>query len=115
MDAEAFNHEAHVYVGWLYLEKYPLAEAIQKFTTALKRLTVKLGVPGKYHDTITWFFMLAIAERRTVCETGDWLVFCASNDDLCDSGQLLCRYYSKTVLASDKARKSFVLPDLIAA
>lgn len=114
IDAERFDHEAHIYVGWLYLEACPVTEAITRFTAALRRLTDRLGVPGKYHDTITWFFMLLIAERRIAGE--DWSSFRNNNPDLFDrSDNILSRYYTPATLASDKARESFVLPDALAA
>ena len=114
VDVGNFDHEAHVYVGWLYLEKWQTAEAIERFTAALKRLTVQLGVPGKYHETITWFYMLAIAERRRQGES--WLQFRAANTDLLDrSDNILQRYYRPATLATERARSGFVLPDLLAA
>lgn len=75
VDGGSFDHEAHVYMAWLYLGQYPLTEAIDRFTSALKRLTLELGVPGKYHDTITWFFMLIIAQRRIGNVSADWQNF----------------------------------------
>lgn len=115
IDAEAFDHEAHIYVGWLYLERYPLAEAIEQFTGALRRLTRKLGVPGKYHETISWFFLLLIEERRSVSARNDWFAFRRANNDLfCRDDNIIERYYSKELISSDRARQSFVLPDRLA-
>ena len=112
----SFNHEAHVYLAWLYLGQYPVTEAIDRFTSALKRLTLKLGVPGKYHETISWFFMLIIAERRKGKARQDWAAFKAENDDLLRrEDNVLSRYYSKETLATDAARCSFVLPDRLVA
>ena len=111
-----FDHEAHVYLAWLYLDRYPVTEAIDRFTAALKRLTSKLGVPGKYHDTITWFFMLIIAQRRNDNADDDWADFKEKNADLFSrDANVLNRYYSKTTLATDAARNSFVLPDRLVA
>lgn len=116
VDADSFDHEAHIYMAWLYLDAYPVTDAIERFTTALKRLTLKLGVPGKYHDTITWFFMLIIAERRTDEASRVWPTFKKDNDDLFRrEDNVLNRYYSTETLATDEARRSFVLPDRLAA
>ena len=116
VDGGSFDHEAHVYMAWLYLGQYPLTEAIDRFTSALKRLTLKLGVPGKYHDTITWFFMLIIAQRRIGNVSADWQNFKEKNPDLLSrDANILNRYYSKEMLASDAARQSFVLPDRLVA
>ena len=122
IEAGSFNHEAHVYLAWLYLDRYSVAEAIERFTAALKRLTLKLGVPGKYHSTITWFFMLLIAERRSA-EAGrsgqpnlDWTNFKQNNDDLLRrDDNVLHRYYNTETLATDEARRTFVLPDRLVA
>jgi hypothetical protein len=113
IDVEAFNHDAHIYVAWLYLERYALLEATQHFAAALKRLTSQLGIPGKYHETITWFFMFLIEERRKELSACDWYSFRRENDDLFARGQdsILNRYYKRATLGSDRARRSFLLPD----
>ena len=112
IDAEQFDHEAHVYAAWLFLDAYPIGEAGERFVSALKRLTVKLGVPDKYHDTITRFYLAIIAERRDASPERNWTDFKASNDDLFSGpGNVLSRYYTKERLGSDAARQAFVLPD----
>lgn len=111
LDPEAFDHEAHVYVGWLYLERFPLLETIGRYSQALRSLTTKLGVPDKYHETITWFFLALIAERREATRGHGWFAFRSENDDLFHGARLLARYYSKECLMSDHARQAFVLPD----
>lgn len=113
VDAADFDHAAHVYVAWLYVGRFSLAEAILRFTAALRRLTLSVGAAEKYHETISWFFLLQIAERRH--ESGDdWRVFRRANDDLFEEhGRLLERYYRAETLASERARRSFVLPDRV--
>jgi len=116
LDVDNFDHEAHIYVAWLYLAEFLPADAIARFSAALKRLTAKLGVPGKYHETITWFFMLLIAERREAIHSEDWLAFRQGNADLFASDQdLIGRYYSSELLGSTRARRTFVMPDRLAA
>ena len=110
IEADFFDHEAHVYVAWLYVRKYDLAEAVSRFDNALRRLTAKLGVPEKYHATITGFFMFRIAERSRKGER--WPSFKARNPGLfTDSRTTLRRYYTSTRLFSDIARNQVVLPD----
>ena len=112
IDAEAFDHESHVYVAWLYLERYSVSEAIARFAAALKQLTESLGQVDKYHETITWFFMLLLAERRSLAGACDWLKFRRCNEDVCTSPDaILKQYYSRNLLASVQARQSFMLPD----
>ena len=116
IDAESFDHEAHVYLAWLYLEQLPVLEALQRYAQGLRRLTEQLGIPGKYHETITCFYLIKIAERRDAF-AGDWLDFRNRNADLLARGEssVLHRFYSREALASERARKAFVLPDRIAA
>jgi hypothetical protein len=112
IDPNAFDHEAHIHVAWLYLERYPLADAIGRFTKALQRLTRKLGVPDKYNETISWFYMLLIEERRGASPTDSWIEFRRINPDLFSRDEnILERYYSRELVFSDRARQSFVLPN----
>ncbi len=115
IDVDSFDHEAHVYVAWLYLERLPVFDAAQRYSAALKRLTRQLGIPGKYHETITCFYMFKIAERRDG-HAGSWLDFKGRNADLFARGKssLLHRCYSRATLDSERARRAFVLPDRLA-
>ena len=114
IDVEGFGHEAHVYAGWLYVNRFPVPLATERFAAALRRLTTKLGAADKYHDTITRFYLLLIAERidGSTC----WPRFREQNPDLFDrDNNVLYRYYSRERLSSDTARQHFLLPDQIAA
>ena len=112
IDPQKFDHEAHVRVAWSYLQQYTAAVAIERFTSALRSLTTRLGASDKYHETITWFFMITIAERRAACPHGDWQSFKRGNRDLLAGSALLKRYYSRDRLDSPEARRHFLLPDL---
>lgn len=112
IDPQKFDHEAHVRVAWSYLQQHSAAIAIAKFTSALRSLTVRLGASDKYHETISWFFMILIAERSAVCRHTDWQSFKSANPDLLqESSALLKRYYSRDRLTSAVAREHFLLPD----
>lgn len=109
-----FNHEAHVYIAWLYVGRYPNQESIVRFDAALRRLTRQFGQPAKYHATITWLFLLLIRERFQVGES--WGDFKTRNLDLVgDASLILARYYTQERLASEEARERFLLPDRLAA
>ncbi len=112
IDAAEFDHEAHLLVGWRYLQDYSLLDSIKRYSAALQRLTRKLGVPTKYHETITWFYLIKTAERKA---TTDWAAFKTANPDLFKRNPSLVRqYYSESLLSSDDARQAFVFPDLSA-
>ena len=110
VDAEQFDHEAHIFVAWSYLQKHELQESIARFCKALRNLTKKLGVESKYHETITWFFMILIAERKAASE--DWQAFKRRNADLfAKRPSIISAYYSSERLGSQLARTQFVMPD----
>jgi hypothetical protein len=82
IDPACFDHEAHVYVGWLYIMTYAQDDAIARFDAALRRLTEKIGATAKYNAMITWLFRKLIAERARTGE--DWPAFRTRNADLLD-------------------------------
>ncbi len=114
LPSECFHHREHVRVAFLYLKKYPVLEALQAFSSALKRFAEARGKSQLYHETITWAHIFLIRER--MARTGksqSWDEFAASNPDLLVwKGGILTRYYRDETLASDLARAIFVFPDL---
>ena len=51
-------------MAWLFVRKHGMPEALAEFTTAIKRFADAKGATGLYHETITWAFLLLIAERQ---------------------------------------------------
>jgi hypothetical protein len=87
---------------------------VARFTSALRALTAQLGVPQKYHETISWFFIIVIADRLARSASRNWEGFRRENRDLVEnSSVLLKQHYSPDRLNSTDARQRFVLPDLI--
>ena len=114
LPADQFHHEQHVHVAWMFVCKYGMPAALGEFTTAIKRFANAKGATGLYHETITWAFLLLIAERQTRCGAGAWEAFAAANPDLLVwKPSILERYYSREILKSDLARKVFLLPDRV--
>lgn len=112
--AEQFHHREHVRAAFLYLAKYPVVEALQSFSRALRRFAEVHGKPQLYHETITWAYVFLIQER--IARTGrrqTWSEFAQNNPDLLIwKDGILTQYYRPETLASDLARAVFVLPDL---
>jgi len=108
-----FHHADHVRLAWIYLGNHSLIDAIDRFTQSLRRFAAHCGVPEKYHETITWAYLLLIHERmRRADAPCGWESFRAANVDLFDwKPSILERYYAPHTLRSDFARRIFVLPD----
>ena len=112
LPADQFHHQQHVEVAWQFVRKHGMPAALGEFTTAIKRFADAKGATGLYHETITWAFLLLIAERQAGCGAASWDAFAAANPDLLVwKPSILDRYYSSETLKSDLARKVFVFPD----
>jgi hypothetical protein len=91
-----------------------MPEALREFSTAIKRFADAKGATGLYHETITWAFLLLIAERDGRAPADTFEAFAAANADLLSwKPSILERYYSSEVLKSDLARKTFLMPDML--
>ncbi len=112
LDPKLFDHRNHLRLGWLYLQELPTALAIEKFTSGLRCFTRHVGATAKYSETISWFYMLAIAERQSKQPCDNFDNFLESNPDLLAPGApLLKQAYKAETLGSDLARAVFLLPD----
>ena len=80
IDPARFDHEAHIYVAWLYVQTFGPDAAISRFDAALRRLTKKIGATEKYDAMVTWLFRKLIMERTRADE--DWPAFRTRNADL---------------------------------
>lgn len=113
LPAEGFHHEQHVKVVWLYLQRYPLLEALTRFSANLKRFATANGKPNLYHETITWSYVFLIHERIQRDGQQNWEEFKSANPDLLEwRNGILKSYYSEERLNSELARKVFLFPDV---
>jgi hypothetical protein len=110
------HHREHVRVAWYYLQRHALPDALVRFSAALRRFAVAQDKPGLYHETITTAYVLLINERLDGPERDlTWDAFADGNPDLVSwKPSVLDRYYQPETLKSDRARRTFVLPDRLA-
>jgi len=112
IEADEFDHAAHLRLAWDYLARCDVPETLFRYTRGLKRLTERLGVPRKYHETFTGGLLLLIAERIDSDRANDFEAFRRANPDLfADPRALLLRHYTAGRLDSDLARRRFLLPN----
>jgi len=109
---DSFHHTDHVRLAFAYLSEFPPLEALQRFSTALKRFATARGKSQLYHETITHAYFFLIRERIARGSFTNWDEFALNNPDLLTwKGGILSRYYSEVTLKSDLARTVFVFPD----
>jgi hypothetical protein len=105
-----FRHRDHVRVGFAMLARDgDLAAAALAFRAGLRRLA---GDSGKYHETITWAYLVLIAERMHDKRYASSEALLAAHPDLLDhrGGALAQHYDVAAITASPLARTVFVLP-----
>lgn len=112
---QTFNHKAHVRAAFLLLKDADdFAPALERMSTALRRIATKAGVPEKYHETITVAFTALVHVRMAAAGMDmGWTEFAERNADLFETDPLAA-LYSPDLLASPLARRVFVLPDMAA-
>ena len=110
---DPFHHRDHVRLAWIYLRELPFTEAFARFVDGLKRFAASKGAAGLYHETITCAYLFLIRERIDLDPDASWEAFVEANEDLfCWKPSILDDYYAAETLASDRARRIFVLPGL---
>lgn len=111
LPAGEFTHAGHLRAGWWYLRRYSLGEAIDRFRRALRAYATSLGASEKYHETMTVAWLLMIEERLGTDERGlDRDTFAARHPELFEREALLATYDDRETLASERARRGFVMP-----
>lgn len=110
---ECFRHREHVRVAFLYLAERPVLEALQAFSSALRRFAAAHRKSKLYHETITWAYIFLIRERLARAGRAlSWEEFATDNADLLTwKDGVLTRFYREETLTSDLAREVFVFPD----
>jgi hypothetical protein len=111
LDATRFGHREHLQVAFWFLQQYPLEEALARFVQNLKRLTVRLGVPHKYHATFTWGYMVLLDEARSRAPAASFEQVIAANPQLLLApAAALAPFYAPDQLQSEEARQRFMMP-----
>src|SRR5262245_23041327 len=115
--SEEFHHADHVRIAFIYLCRFPILQALQRFSESLMKFATTKGKPDLYHETITWAFLFLIRERAARYRQLNrrqptWPEFARDNPDLLSwKGNILKRYYTEEILSSELARRMFVFPD----
>jgi hypothetical protein len=108
-DATSFPHREHLRMAFEMLRRHDFAESVWLFSRALRTMTAKAGKPQAFHQTITVAFLSLVAERMELGRQTDFVTFEQAHPELIDKG-VLGNWYARDQLASDLARRTFVLP-----
>src|SRR5207237_233862 len=95
----------HAFAG-----KAPFSETACLYSRALRALTAKSGKPQAFHQTTTIAFLSLIAERMERGGAPDFAAFVRAHPEMLDK-TALSRWYRPDQLATEIARRTFVLPE----
>lgn len=112
VDPAVFDHRAHVFVAWCYLKELSLEQALPRYVEHLQKLTRKLGVPQKYHATLTWAYMVLLHDlmHEPSAAALDFAALMFRHPNVLNPRVALSDYYDERELSSDRARHHFILP-----
>jgi len=109
-----FRHVDHLRVAWICLQAEDFANGAARFCRLFRSYIRSIGAEAKYHETITWFFLVVMNQRvRTGIEPESWEQFAARNPDLITRGAaILYANYDAATLAKPEARRIFIFPTI---
>jgi hypothetical protein len=113
LDPARFSHRLHLSLAWSYLQRDGFPEGALQFRRHLQNYVAKVGAQSKYHETITWAYLVLLSEelclRSSADESFDAMI--QRRPDLLDHcNGAISRCYSKAQLDSPEARRVFMLP-----
>jgi hypothetical protein len=110
LPATGFAHREHLRIAFEMLRRHDFPESVLHFSRALRTMAERAGKPQAFHQTMTVAFLAVIAERLDGAQWPDFAAFLHDNPDLLDK-RALARWYRPERLASERARRTFLLPD----
>jgi hypothetical protein len=105
-----FGYPEHLRLAWLQDDRLGPERGGEATAATLRRIDAAHG-GGKYHETITRFWLGLVGHARQRFPGRSFEAALADHPQLTD-GTLLYRHYSRPLLASGEARRRSVPPDL---
>lgn len=109
-----FSHEAHLRLAYIHIQKYGLAKAEQNMVEQIKGYAEHYGAKDKFNKTVTIASVKTMHHfmKKATSNSFEELVkeFPSLVDDFKD---ILGKHYSFNVFGDPKAKKEFILPDLM--
>ena len=114
LNPEIFNHEAHLRLAWLYIEKFGLKQAEKDIQNQLQNFVEIVGAKDKYHKTLTIVAIRIVNHFMRKSKSYNFTNFINEFPQLkSEFKELVNTHYSFNIFSSDKARKEFLKPDLL--
>jgi hypothetical protein len=108
---ERFGHRQHLRFAWTVLDEHGIEEA-ERIITQEIRAFAELNAPGRYHDTLTRFWVRLVAHTRAHGDNDDAFDRHVERFPILLDTRAPWKHFSDGVLGSATARTGVVAPDL---
>ena len=108
-----FSHREHLRLAFVYLCESDMDGALERMRSTLMRFLRANNAPaGKYHETLTLSWLQAVRHFMDLSHGAiSFDAFLAADDRFLDT-KIMLTHYRRETLFSEKARWSFIAPDL---
>ncbi|MBC9796246.1 hypothetical protein [Sinomicrobium weinanense] len=114
LSPELFNHEAHLRLAWIHIDKYGIDKAIDNLCFQLLNYVTKLGAAHKFNKTLTVAAVKAVYHFMLRSESGTFRAFIREFPRLkYNFKDLMSCHYGVDIYNSPWAKKHFLEPDLL--
>lgn len=114
LDSSIFNHEAHIRLAWIHINKYGIEQALINVDNQLYSYVCSLGAEDKYNKTVTIAAVKAVCHFMQKSNSNDFKDFILEHPRLkTNFKELLDKHYSIDIFNSDIAKSSFLEPNLL--
>ncbi|MCK0109923.1 hypothetical protein MWU58_11510 [Flavobacteriaceae bacterium S0825] len=114
LDSSIFNHEAHIRLAWIHINKYGIEQALINLDSQLYSYVCSLGAEDKYNKTVTIAAVKAVYHFMQKSNSNNFKDFILEHPRLkTNFKELLDKHYSIDIFNSDIAKSSFLEPNLL--
>ncbi|HEY3403965.1 MAG TPA: hypothetical protein VGK59_11290 [Ohtaekwangia sp.] len=114
LDVALFNHEAHLRLAWIHVQKYGVHTAITNICEQLLVFVVRHGAEAKFNKTLTIAAIKAVHHFIGRSDASTFEEFILEFPRLkYNFRELMAAHYQVDIYNSAEAKKEFIQPDLL--
>ena len=114
LNPKLFNHEAHLRLAWIYINRDGIDAAVTKVCNQIINYATTLGAADKYNETVTVAAVKAVYHFYLKSKSDNFRDFIKEFPRLkTNFKDLLAQHYGIDIFNSEIAKCSFLEPDLL--
>jgi hypothetical protein len=114
LDADLFNHEAHLRLAWIYITKYGIESAVNSVPKHIQNFALHAGAPQKFNKTLTIAATRAVYHFMLKSTSDNFFDFVMEFPQLKYGFKALIQsHYNVDIFRLERAKQEFIEPDLM--